>query len=108
MAKTVLMVEDCDLLRRSMSRILQRKGFTVEAVATVPEGEARLKESTPDILLLDREVEGRDGWSLRSQASPNTRVVLMTGNSPPDAPRHFEKGDSLDTLLRMMEEEIDD
>lgn len=100
----ILIVEDDESVARSFVRILSTSGHTVRHVATVEEGLAaiRLPDFKADVLLLDRQVFGKDGWSLKEHAPPGVRVVLMTGEPPNDAPPHFLKGTHPSVLLSMI------
>jgi DNA-binding response OmpR family regulator len=96
------MVEDDVLVARSLERALRYEGHAVTIAATVTVAEALLAIEAPDLLLLDREVVGRDGWSLKAKAAPSTRVVLMTGNPPAGAPEHYLKGERLEKLFALI------
>jgi DNA-binding response OmpR family regulator len=98
----ILMVEDDELLQEAYRRFLKRRGHTVTVAGTVLEGRARLADK-PDVLLLDRQVLGGDGWSLRHEAAPGCRVVLMTGHGPPDSPPHWQKSGNLNELYALIE-----
>jgi two-component system OmpR family response regulator len=106
MTLRILIVEDDDLVGHALQHTLQRRGHTVEWATTVEEGETRLLASPPEVLLLDRQVFGRDGWSLREKVTEATRVVLMTGQAPIDSPPHYRKGDGVEILFKMLEDEL--
>lgn len=100
----ILLVEDMELIARSMIRVLKSRGHDVLWVQSVPDALAVLRPDTAfDVVLLDREVGQDDGWSLRSSVPEGTRVVLMTGNPPEGAPPHFLKGSSIKVLLAMLD-----
>lgn len=99
----ILMLEDDVPLQRALTRLLKRGGHTVTVVGTVPECRNLLSEVVPDVLLLDREVAGQDGWSLRHEVPDSVRVVLMTGSPPPDAPPHLVKPMPAKDLLGAVE-----
>ena len=97
------MVEDDLLLGPTLRRVLRNRGHEVEGVQTVSEGEARLQTACPEVLLLDREVAGRDGWALREKAPEEVRVVLMTGSAPEGAPPHYQKATEASILFKLIE-----
>lgn len=100
----ILVVEDDEQLQRTWIRLLKRRGHEVSVVATVAECRSAMSASAPDVLLLDRQLGGEDGWQLRDDAPKTTRVVLMTGNPPENAPPHYFKAhDPVETLYRMIE-----
>jgi DNA-binding response OmpR family regulator len=98
----VLVLEDDPMLQRTWTRILKRRGHEVTVAATVAEARAMMAVQ-PDVLLLDRNVPDGDGWSLKGEAEPGVRVVLMTGQPPPDAPPHFQKPGTTEELYKWVE-----
>lgn len=99
----ILVVEDDDLVQEALRRLLACEGFkTIDIVASVQAGEAKLSAAPPDVLLLDREVVGGNGWSLSEKAPSGCRVVLMTGAPPVDAPPHYLKGSPVSVLIQMV------
>ena len=55
--KTILIVDDEDQLRRSLSLILQKEMYGVETVANAEEALDRLKSGDPAVLRLERRGE---------------------------------------------------
>lgn len=105
----VLVLEDDALLQNAFRRMLKRRGYGVITVSTVAEcrrvlaGPLSETRSLPDVLLLDREVPDGDGWALKDEAPEGVRVVLMTGNPPPDAPPHLLKPFGVPDLIAAVE-----
>ena len=60
---TILVVEDDDILRRDLSRILSREGYGVLTAASLSEAEAALP-GAPDLFLLDVWLPDGEGFSL--------------------------------------------
>jgi DNA-binding response OmpR family regulator len=103
--RTMVLVEDDPLLARSFIRTFRRK-YDITHFVRVSEAREYLKKNSPDVLLLDRQVTGDDGWSLRHDVNhTHTRVVLMTGNPPPGTTlTFFQKGvEDLQRLIDMVE-----
>src|SRR5205807_834017 len=80
----VLVVEDDPANRVLLSRRLARAGYDSFAVGTGPEGLEAALEGEPDLLLLDVELPGLDGFEIcrRLRADPRTvalPVILLTG-----------------------------
>lgn len=90
------------MLQRTWTRILKRRGHDVTVAGTISEART-LMAVRPDVLLLDRQVPDGDGWSLREEAEPGVRVVLMTAHAPIDSPPHFQKPGTTDELYRWVE-----
>jgi DNA-binding response OmpR family regulator len=99
----ILMVEDDFDLGSILVDILKDRGHEVEWVRTVAEGKTHLQAQPPEVLLLDREVFGLDGWALREVVSEAVRVVLMTGSKVSDATPHYRKATDIEILFRMIE-----
>lgn len=104
MGLRVLVLEDDKQLQRTWRRMLGRRGHMVTVVATLAECRKSMAESVPQVLLLDRQLDGEDGWSMKEEAPPDVHIVLMTGNPPLDAPPHYLKGGTpIDDLYAMIE-----
>lgn len=81
---TVLVVDDDSHNRHMFSVLLQRSGYTVHVARDGEEGLALLDVHGADIVLLDVQMPGIDGFEVcrRIKADPRTRltpVVLVTG-----------------------------
>lgn len=97
------MVEDDAMVAKAFIRSFNMAGHVTRWISTVEEAKKQLREGLlPDVLLLDKDVDGEDGWRLAEMARPTTRVVRMTGNPPPNAPPHYVKGTSLKVLHDMI------
>lgn len=80
--RRVLIVDDEDEIRSAMRQILAEEGYAVETVASGEEALAAIATRAPDLILLDVNLPGVDGWQvldeLRSAAGEQTPVVVMT------------------------------
>ncbi len=76
MAK-ILLVEDNEENRDALARRLQRRGFEVAFAADGPEGVARAGSERPDLILMDMNLPGLDGWEVtrRIKAAAETAAV---------------------------------
>ena len=61
MAKTILIVDDDALMRRSLAASLGQTGYTVETAATGENAIESIRRKTPDLVLLDVGLPGMDG-----------------------------------------------
>lgn len=76
----LLLVDDERSLREPLAEYLARQGFVVDQAASAAEARTRLRDATPDLVLLDIMMPGEDGLSLcrhlaESQAIP---TILLT------------------------------
>lgn len=78
----VLVVDDDEATRLLIADALTAEGYTVRAAASGPEAIRSVRRKRPDLILLDVNMPGVDGWQvleeLRGAAGPQTPVVVMT------------------------------
>lgn len=84
--KTILVVEDEEILREAYKKILGQEGFDVLCAADGLEALSRLKERSPDLILLDMLMPHMDGLTFLEQANlqqdhPDTKVVAFSNLS---------------------------
>lgn len=100
----ILLIEDNEMNRDAISRLLERRGFTM---LTAPDGEEGVRlcgEARPDLVLMDLGLPGIDGFEAtrRIKAGPATQgipVVALTARAmTSDREAAFEAGcDDYDT-----------
>lgn len=94
-ARTVLVVEDEDLVRDIIARELEDAGFIVIEAVTAEDGLDVLERQPVGLLFTDIRLPGdMDGWRLAEEARalhPRLPVVYATGYSA-DAPRLVARG----------------
>lgn len=81
----VLVVDDIDVVRLTLRKFLERGGHKVTECASVDEAEDVMRRWTPDVLVTDLWMPGRDGLSLIRavrQRHPRLPVVAITGGAP--------------------------
>jgi CheY-like chemotaxis protein len=73
----ILLVEDNEANRDSLSRHLQRQGYEVIPAADGREGVAAARSAAPDLILMDMSLPLLDGWEATRQlkAAPETRHI---------------------------------
>ncbi len=86
----VLLIEDDSELREAIADALSARGLEVVAVDDGQEGLRQMRQSQPDVVVLDLMMPGMDGWQFRVQqrADPslaNTPVVAMSASQSPAA-----------------------
>ncbi|MGQ5701963.1 response regulator [Sandaracinobacteroides sp. A072] len=82
--QVILLCEDDLLLRLSVSRALERRGYRVRQSADAQSALARLAQERPDLLLSDIRLTGMDGVALAMRARsmhPGLPVLLTSGHA---------------------------
>jgi DNA-binding response OmpR family regulator len=77
MAKKILIVEDDKFLRELISRKLQKEGYEIVQAADGEEGEKKIKETKPDLILLDLILPGIDGFEVLSRIKQDPTVASI-------------------------------
>lgn len=77
MTSRILLIEDNEMNRDAISRLLERRGFRM---LTAPDGEEGVRicgEAMPDLVLMDLGLPGIDGFEAtrRIKADPATRAI---------------------------------
>ena len=84
-APTLLLIEDDVAVRATLTRLVEQRGFRVDAAANGPEALARLSLATHDLVLLDRTLPGMDGLDvlrvIRQRHTPGELPVIMVTGS---------------------------
>ena len=86
--RTILLVEDEDLARRNLKRILDKEGYSVVDTASGVKALKLLKEQEYDLVLTDLKMKTVDGMEvLRTSKSlyPQTEVIVITGYATVDS-----------------------
>jgi CheY-like chemotaxis protein len=82
----ILIVEDEEMNRDSLSRLLRRRGYEVLLAVDGEQGLAVAQAEAPDLILMDLSLPGLDGWEAtrRLKAAPATRsipIVALTAHA---------------------------
>ena len=82
----VLIVEDDELNRDSLRRLLRRRGFEIELAVDGQEGVDVARAELPDLILMDMSLPIIDGWEAtrRLKAEPATRkipIIALTAHA---------------------------
>jgi CheY-like chemotaxis protein len=92
MHQLVLVVDDSMLIRHTVCRFLEERGFGVESAANGLEALEMLKTIVPSLIIIDLQMPKMDGRQLMDalKSRPETAnvpiVVLAARRSPLDAP----------------------
>ncbi len=81
--KTILLIEDDPFLVEIYSTKLKEAGFSVIVAGEGEEGLKKMKEKTPDLLLLDIVLPSLNGWEIlrdikRNDKLSNLKVVILS------------------------------
>ncbi len=82
MAKTILVVDDDALMRRSLAATLGQAGYIVETAASGENALEAVRRKAPDLVLLDVGLPGMDGMEtlrLLRRDLPGLLVIFVTG-----------------------------
>jgi CheY-like chemotaxis protein len=87
MAQKVLVIDDEELLRNLVVKLLEMEGYTVLAASSGDEGLELARKEGCDLVLLDLLMPGRDGWSVLEEMKGDAGlrdipVVLWTASPP--------------------------
>lgn len=87
MNKTVLIIDDDDLLRKSLATGLRQYNFSVLTANSAEQGAEILEKLNVDAIVLDRMMSGMDGLTFLKQIRENgntTPVLMLTAMSGPE------------------------
>ena len=82
----ILLVEDDELNRDSLRRLLRRRGYDILLAVDGDEALAAARAESPDVILMDMRLPGIDGWEAtrRLKADPATRglpIIALTAHA---------------------------
>ena len=82
----ILIVEDDELNRDSLRRLLRRRGFEIVLAVDGEDGVATAQAEEPDLILMDMSLPVVDGWeaSRRLKADPVVRatpIIALTAHA---------------------------
>lgn len=99
----ILIVEDEETFRRSLSRLLEKDGHVVVTAGNVADGVRLFQESRPDVVLLDYMLpdgNGIDALKRMKEIDPGITVVLMTAFGSIEAAVAAMKAGALDYITK--------
>ena len=81
--RRILIVDDEHLVADTLSVIFGKEGFEAHVAYSTEDALLRARELTPDLLLCDLNMPGRDGVELIAELlreQPDCRVMVLTGS----------------------------
>jgi CheY-like chemotaxis protein len=118
----ILLIEDSDLQATVFGFELQRRGHTLSRARNGEEGLQKMRELSPDVILLDIIMDGMDGFSVLQERQKDASlqkapVIMLTDlreQSDIDNAKNLGASDyfvknkmQIDVLLEKMQESID-
>ena len=82
----LLLVEDNEMNRDMLTRRLKRKGFKIDVAGDGEQALVMIKESIPDLVLMDMNLPIKNGWMTCQEirANPNTEtlpIIALTAHA---------------------------
>jgi len=104
-AKTVLIVDDQPFFITMQNNVLQRQGFRVVSASNGAEGLTLAKQHKPDLIVLDVEMPGMDGFTVcqklkQDETLKNIPVVMLTATEDPKLNEKAFKAGAEITVLK--------
>jgi twitching motility two-component system response regulator PilH len=84
--KNILVVDDSPTDRQHLTDILAKSGYSVSTAASAEEGIAKVKQSRPDLVLMDVVLPGHNGYQAtrelsKDEATKGIPVIICTSKS---------------------------
>jgi CheY-like chemotaxis protein len=111
-AKTILLIDDQPFFLTVQQSMLQRHGYRVLSASDGPEGLAKAKQHKPDLILLDIEMPGMDGFTVcetlkQDRALRKIPVIILTQTQDPKLnERAFQAGAEITVLKSVAGERL--
>lgn len=107
----ILIVDDEEVIRNSISWYLRREGYQVEVCASGEEGLRRLEEDPPDLLLLDVKLPSMGGLDVlkrAKEAKEDLIVIMITAYGSIESAVQAMKAGAYDYISKPLElDELD-
>lgn len=111
-AKTILLIDDQPFFLTVQQSMLQRHGYRVLSASDGPEGLAKAKQHKPDLILLDVEMPGMDGFTVcetlkQDRALRKIPVIILTQTQDPKLnEKAFQAGAEITVLKSVAGERL--
>ncbi len=83
MSNRLLVVDDDRGIRESMHMALSEEGYIVDTAADATEAEQSIRQNSPDLLILDVKLPGKDGFELTREIrkTSNVPIIMLTAHA---------------------------
>jgi DNA-binding response OmpR family regulator len=105
----ILIIDDEQYLRRSLSQILKTEGYVVLEASTIKEGIQRLQDSELDLVFLDMKLPDGNGTTVFPQIKsryPDLPVIILTGHATLETAIEAVRQGARDYLLKPADPEL--
>ena len=104
--KSILLIEDDDIVSELLEKRLVKAGYTVEIVNNGIDGLAEIHKNKPDLVLLDMLLPGMDGFSILKELNdegilPDLPVIIISNSGQPVEIEHAIKMGVRDYLVKV-------
>ncbi len=85
---TILVIDDDPSIVRTLTKVLTRAGFKVDAARSGSEAIQKLRENSYDVSIVDLrlgDMEGTELLSMMQKASPQMLRIMLTGTPIPNS-----------------------
>lgn len=100
---TILIIDDDDQLRKSFEKLLIEEGYAVKSAPSGETGLKQIKESIPDLVILDMRLPGMNGLEVFQaihEIEPKLPVIIMTAYGTTETAIEATKMGAFDYLLK--------
>lgn len=90
----ILVVDDEELVRWSIMKVLQRGNYDVATASSAEEAREKIGTSNFDLVITDKKLPGADGFALAQlvkKNSPDCPVVMITAYGDEDSRTHAKE-----------------
>ena len=103
--KTIQIIDDQPFFINMQQTMLQKQGYRVLSAPNGPEGLAQAKQHKPDVILLDIEMPGMDGFAVleklkQDETLKETPVIILTGSQDQKLNERAFRAGAIITILK--------